>query len=702
MKNPTVRTALAVVCVVVITVCAILILGRVVGRARVADLTQHRLYTLSKGTRSILKKVNQPIQLKLYYSRVAARKGPEQIRFWNNYYLYVRDLLHEYVDRSGGKLSLQIVDPRPYSEEEEEAIRYGVRHFQLSADEAFFFGMVATTELGKDEVIEFFEPDRQEFVEYDVSKLLVALMQREKRKIGVIASVPIMGTDMSPYMMQMLRMQGRQPEKPWTVVGHIDQTYETEKIEIQDDDPKVPDDVDFLMVVHPKRLDEKTQFAIDQYVMRGGKALVFVDPHCLQDRPMMRQPQMQMQHKAASDLNDLLETWGVRLEPERIAVDRTMAVPVPLRPNASPQKFPPYLSLGADHMSRDDVITASLHTLRMLYAGALTKVDGAGTEVRPLLQTSAVGSTWKPSGPFELQFPDPETINKAVTDGTEPVMLACVVTGKFKTNFPNGFEVEVKDDDKKDDEPGDEGEAGAKGEPEKPAAKPDTAKPADKAEGEAGKDEEPKDEKDEPAEPEEPKTRRIEPVTESAEGATVVVVADVDMLSDMLAYERSFFGMAISGDNAAFVFNTLDYLSGSEDLIGIRSRGRYSRPFKVVDAIEQEADKATAAEVKTINEKIEKYEKDLRELRGQAAGQDDVKLIQKTAMEKADKIEAEIRAAKKELRHLQAKRRVKVEALGFVLEILNLTVAPGLILGIAVALALVRWLQARKYAARRT
>ena len=105
MKNPTVRTALAVVCVVVITVCAILILGRVVGRARVADLTQHRLYTLSKGTRSILKKVNQPIQLKLYYSRVAARKGPEQIRFWNNYYLYVRDLLHEYVDRSGGKLS---------------------------------------------------------------------------------------------------------------------------------------------------------------------------------------------------------------------------------------------------------------------------------------------------------------------------------------------------------------------------------------------------------------------------------------------------------------------------------------------------------------------------------------------------------------------------------------------------------------------
>ena len=196
--------------------------------------------------------------------------------------------------------------------------------------------------------------------------------------------------------------------------------------------------------------------------------------------------------------------------------------------------------------------------------------------------------------------------------------------------------------------------------------------------------------------------RKIEPVTEAAEGATVVVVADVDMLTDMLAYERSFFGMALSGDNASFVFNTLDYLSGSEDLIGIRSRGRYSRPFKVVDAIEQEADQATATEVKAINDKIEKFEKDLGDLRGQAANKRDFKLIQKTAVEKAEKIEAEIRSAKKELRRLQAKRREKVEALALKVKLLNLAVAPAAILIIAVALAFVRWIRAKHYAARRT
>jgi len=719
MRNATFRTALAVIAVLLITVCGILIVGRVVGRARLADLTHDNLYTLSKGTRSVLKKLNQPVHLTLYYSRAAARKGPEQIRYWNNYFLYVRDLLNEYVDRAGGKITLAITDPRPYSEAEEEALRYGVKRFQLSQDEAFFFGLVASTELGKDEVIEFFNPDRQEFVEYDVAKLLVSLMQREKKKIGVIANVPIMGTDMSPYMMQMLRMQGRQPERPWTIVGHIQQNYEMAKVEIQDDDPVIEDDIDFLMVVHPKDLDEKTQFAIDQYVMRGGKAMLFVDPHCLQDRPMTQQPQMRMQHRANSSLNDLTEAWGVRLEPDKIAVDRTLAVPVPLRPNASPVKFPPYLALTGDNVSKEEVVTANLHTMRMLYPGALTKIDGTGTEVRALVQTSELGTTWKPSSPFELQFPDPDTINKAITDGTEPIMLACIITGKFKTNFPDGFEVEVKEDEQEGDDEdkadGDEGEAGKKGEPAKPttakpaakpataapaakpataapAAKPTTATPADKP-GTAAPAEKADDE---PAEPEK-KMRRIEPVTEAAEGATVIVVADVDLLTDMLAYQNAFFGMAPSGDNSAFVFNTLDYLAGSDDLISIRSRGRYSRPFEVVDEIEREA----ATEIKQINEQIEKYETELKELGG-AATEENIQLIQTAALEKRRAIEAKIREANKGLRRLQAKRREKVEALGFRLQMLNLTVAPLAILAIALALAIIRWAQAKHYAARRT
>jgi ABC-2 type transport system permease protein len=720
--NATLRTALAVVCIVTITVCAILCLGRLAGRARVADLTQHRLYTLSEGTRNILGKVNQPIRLTLYYSRTAARKGPEQIRFWNNYYLYVRDLLDEFVDRAGGKLTLEVVDPRPFSDEEEAALRDNVRRFQLSPDEAFFFGLVASTELGKSEALPFFEPDRQEFVEYDVAKLLVSLMQRKQRTIGVIAGISLLGTDQSPYMMQMLRMQGRQPESPWTLVEHLRKQYEVRKIDVAGTapdapkEPAIPGDIDFLLIVHPKGLDEKTRFAIDQYVMKGGKAMVFVDPHCLQDRPPTPDMQMQMQYQASSDLNDLLEAWGVRMEPGQIAVDRTLGVRVSLRPNQAPERFPAYLQLGDDQMNRKEVITSDLHTIRLLYPGVLSKVDGRGADVRPLLLTSPVGNTWKPAGPFELQFPDPATIRKAVTDGSKPLMLACLVSGKLKTRFPDGIEIEVdapaeppagiKPEKKADATPeakkeGEKGEAGGTGEAAKPAAKeeapPDGKKPPD-ASGDA-KDGTPAVPAAAPAAPKKVK-KRLVPVTEAASGATVVVVADVDLLTDMVAYERSFFGMALNGDNASFVFNALDYLSGSEDLIALRSRGRYGRPFKVVDAIEQESEKATADKVNAINDTIKKYQEDLDKLGGSTSDKD-VRLIQSEALEKRRAIEGQIREANMQLRKLQAARREKVEALGLWLKTVNITAAPAVILVIAIALAMVRWLRAKRYAARR-
>jgi len=713
--NTTLRTALAVICILVITVCASLVFGRLVGRTRVADLTEHRLYTLSEGTRSILGKINQPITLKLYYSRTSAQDGPEHIRFWNNYYLYVRDLLDEFVDRSGGKLKLEVIDPRPNTDEEDDAREYGVSRFQLNPEDSFFFGLVATTEFGKDETIKFFEPDRQEFVEYDVAKILVSLMQREKRKIGVIAGAPILGTDMSPYMMQMMRMQGRQPEGPWTIVSHIRSQYEMEKVDLgggpppgpgappppdPKGEPKIPEDIDFLMIVHPKNLDERTRYAIDQYIMKGGKAMVFVDPHCIQDRPAMPNPQMQMQHKANSDLNSLLEKWGVRMEPGQIAVDRNLGVRVSLRPNQPPERFPAYLQLGSDEVNTKEVVTADLDTIRLLFPGALTKLDGATTDIQPLLETSKTGNTWKPESPFELQMPDPAAINKKVTDGTKPLMLACLITGNLKTAFPDGIEIEVDappaEEEKPAEEPekpaGEKGEAGTKGEAKDEAPKKDEAKKDDT------EDAEKKEEKKDAA----PKKirHRTKPVTEAASGAAVIVVADVDLLTDMLAYERAFFGMALSGDNASFVFNCLDYLSGSEDLIAVRSRGRYQRPFKVFDEIEKDAEKATGKEVKAIQEKIKKFEEDLEKLGKEAEGKEDIGLLQSEALQKRQDLESQLRDARKQIRKLQAGRREKIEALEAGIKWLNFG-WPLIILVIGTVLALIRWVRAKQYAARR-
>ena len=223
--NRTHRTILAVLFIGVITVCAILMAEKVFARAR-ADLTERRDYTLSQGTRNILAGLNQTVRLKLYYARVAAMKGPEQIRFYNNYYLYVRSLLEEYVRLSQGKLILSIFDPRPYSDEEEEALNHGLTRIPMLDDESFFFGLVAQTELGKEKAIPFFQHDRQVFVEYDVSRLISDVTRREKKKVGVLSSLPVTGGDMSPYMMQMMQMQGRMPEQPWTIVTHLKDQYE--------------------------------------------------------------------------------------------------------------------------------------------------------------------------------------------------------------------------------------------------------------------------------------------------------------------------------------------------------------------------------------------------------------------------------------------------------------------------------------------
>ena len=650
------QTILAVVCIVIITLCAALVVRKAVGRSRI-DLTARNLYTLSEGTRNILGKLGQPTRLTLYYSRVAAMKGPEDIRYYNNYYIYVRDLLDEYVNLARGQLTLSISDPRPYTEEEEEAIRHGVQRFPLSENENFFFGLVAVTELGKEKVIPFFEPQRQEFVEYDISKLISSVTRRDNKKVGVLSSLPVMGNDLSPYMMQMLRMQGRTPDKPWTIIEHLREEYEV--VSVTADTDSVESDMDFLMVVHPKELPEKTLFAIDQYVMKGGKLLAFVDPHCLSDLPTRdpRSPYVSMDAKSSSDLNKLLHAWGVKLERDLIAGDRALALKASLRPGGPIAPVVTALDLNENCVNTEEVLTADLHSLRMLFPGVLEKVDGTQTTVTPLLTTTKTGGTWRPGSPFELRMPDPEVIRRAMEQASEPVMLACRISGKLKTNFPDGLTLE---------EGTGEIAAGSGDESEK----------------------------------EERKTAKIEAIKEASPDAAVLVFADVDMISDIVAYTDTFFGLAEIGDNASVVFNALDFLGGSSDLISIRSRGRFSRPFVVVDEIEAQAEKETATEVEAIRKRIAEYREDLQELAARGSGED-VKLIRNTVLAKRKKIEEEMRKAETQLRKLNAVKLEKIEALKASLLTHNIVWAPTAVLLIAIVLAAVRAIKAKRYAARR-
>ena len=294
--NRTIRAILGAVLILIIAFSGITICQNVGGRLKV-DITDQGLYTLSDGTKAILGKLNQPIKAKLYYAKTAAMKAPDQIQYFNNYYEFVRALMEEYVAVSHGKVELELIDPRPFSDEEEQAIRHGLQRFPITQEETFFFGLVVQTQFGVDKVIPFFSPDRHNFVEYDISFLIDTAITKQKKKIGVMSSLPVMGQDASDYMTRMMQMQGQQPEPPWTIVQQLRNKYEVETVAT---DVNEVNDVDILIVVHPKDLPERTQFAIDQFVLKGGRTIVCVDPHCISDRPQRNPMQMTVQNQNSS------------------------------------------------------------------------------------------------------------------------------------------------------------------------------------------------------------------------------------------------------------------------------------------------------------------------------------------------------------------------------------------------------------------
>jgi len=300
--NRTMRAIIGAVFILVIAFSAISICQNI-GKSLAVDITQQKLYTLSDGTKAILAKLNQPISLQLYYAKTAALKGPDQIRYFNNYYEFVRALLEQYATQAKGMIDLKIIDPRPYSEDEVQALRYGLQRFSITEEENFFFGLVAQTQFGVEKVIPFFSPDRQNFVEYDISYLIDTAITRQKTRVGIMSSLPVMGEDVTGYMAQMMRMQGQQPQPPWTFVEQLRKKYEVTEVPTDVNDIN---DIDILLVIHPKDLPEQSLFAIDQFVLKGGRTIICVDPHCIVDRPSAMTMQMRMSHKQSSDLNVLL------------------------------------------------------------------------------------------------------------------------------------------------------------------------------------------------------------------------------------------------------------------------------------------------------------------------------------------------------------------------------------------------------------
>ncbi len=635
---------IGVIFVLVITFSAISICQDVGKRAKV-DVTGPKFYTLSAGTKAILAKLNQPITLKLYYSKTAAMKGPDQVKFYNNYYDFVRSFLDEYVAAAKGMVKPEIIDPRPFSEDEMQAIQYGLKKFPITEEENFFFGLVCQTQFGVEKTIPFFTPDRQGFVEYDISRLIDLAITRQKKTIGVLSSLPVMG-EASDYMAQMMQVQGQQPKVQWVIIQHLKQQYEVKEIPADANDIN---GIDILLVIHPKKLPEETQFAIDQFILKGGRAIICVDPYCFADQqdPVVAQYGFASQ---GSNLKKLLNTWGLDMPEMTFAGDRKLAIVAQPARDRRPESIIGFLNLTPpDCFNRDNVVTSQLNSVRVLFGGVFNEVNSPGkVERTPLVTTTAKGNAFTVASLMDIQVLLPQELMKQFTDGNKPAVLGYMVTGRLKSSFPDGINVNEKVNPK------------------------DLSSPPKPAE-------------------------HITGLKEASVDCAVVVFADVDFISDAMAYQSNpIFGTIIIGDNSALLMNAIDELSGSSELISVRSRGSMRRPFTVVEKIEKKAEFETAGEVEQLNQEIAGFEEELKKLIT-SQNEQEKQIIGSSIVQKIKDLELKKINARNKLRKVNMKKREQIERLGNILRAFNMLAAPAVILLVAITLGIKRSIMKRHY-----
>jgi ABC-type uncharacterized transport system involved in gliding motility auxiliary subunit len=544
------------VLVLVIFLAFNVLAGAVLTRGRI-DLTQDKLYTVSEGTRNILENLDEDVTLRFYFSKSRAE---ERFAGFAPYAARVRDLLEEYVAKSNGKLRLEVADPEPFSDTEVRAASFGLRGIPInSAQEMFYFGLAGTNSTDQEVVIPFFSPDREESLEYDLTKLVYSLANTKKKVIGVITSVPMDGNPMA----QMLNPRAP-PQEPWMALEYLREGFEVKMI--QPSVETLEKDLDVIVLVHPQNLSPSLTYAIDQFVLGGGKVLAFIDPY-FEQQDVPRDPQNPMASMMAdrsSSLGALGDAWGIEMSKDDIAADKELALRLTMQ--GQPVDYVVYLGLTEDKDSFDktDFSVGELKSVNLATPGVLRKKDGATTTITPLMQTTK-SSMRVPKSKIQFQ-PSPSDLLATFQSGGERLMVAARISGNAMTAFPQG----------------------------KPKGPNESEPPA-------------------PLLPE-------AQILESKGPINVIVVADADMVGDgFWVRVQNFLGNRIPmsfADNGAFIVNAVDNLSGSNDLISLRSRGRSQRPFDKVVELRREAEGKFRQKEKDLQTKLQEANKRLEELLG--------------------------------------------------------------------------------------
>lgn len=606
-----------------ITLLAILIAATIIlDKARLRkDFTGDQLYTLSDGTKTVLHKLTEDVTLKLFFSSSL----PEVPPYLKNYAQEVEDLLQEYARESGGRIVVEKYDPKPDSDSEEWAQRYGISGQPLDMfGSPVYFGLVAA--MGSTEaVIPSLDPQTEELLEYNITRMIYRIAHPEKPVVGVISSLPVMGQKAPPFAMPG---QPRPPTAaPWLIFQDMANDYNLR--EIPPTAATIDDDVKALIIVHPKDFSETILYAIDQFVLRGGRVLALVDPICVTDMEASGPSPFGMP-RASSDLMPLFAAWGVTYASDKVTADLAAASRIRVAEDRV-EDSPVWLTLGAKNANRKDILTSPLESMMLPFCGALSAESSKELTVTPLILSSENSCT---VNSMTAQFGG-QALRGAFKSGGVPLSLALRLTGTFKTAFPNGKPKEAPD-------------------PENPEAKPP------------------------------------EPAGASAPGlqqgqSTVILVADVDMIFDRFCVqELNFLGAKAQqplNDNLTFFVNALEQVAGSSDLIGIRSRGRFGRPFDRVQALQAKAMGVWQEKEKYLEEELKQTQEQLREMQTAKDKNQRLILSEQRRQALASFREKEIQI-KKELKDVRKNLRSDIERLGVAVKVANIALVP-LLVGLA-------------------
>ena len=589
------------------------------------DLTENNLYTLNPGTFTVLETIKEPITLRLFFSDKLSR----DIAPMREYGQRVKELIEEYVVRSNGMIRLERVDPEPFTDNEDLAILYGLQGMQISqAGEKFYFGLVATNSTDDISIIPFFEQNRETYLEYDISRIVNDLANPKKKKLGLISSLPINGGLAYPDA------PATEYVPPWEIYNRLGEVFDI--ITIPTETSSIPQDIDLLMVVHPKDFKNLTKYAIDQFVLTGKGAIFFVDPYSEVERNALPIEQRRT-YIPGSNLNTLFSNYGAYIEPGMIVGDRISGrkVTIGRSQNSRVITYVLWLALTKDLMNPNNLITNELESILTNTPGGIIRSKDAKSKFE-ILYSSNSDSMFIER--FKIQFrPDPTLLLSEFQSDQANKNLAVSLTGEFNSAYIDGPPLT------------DEGES---------FINKNHIKQTDKG--------------------------------------NILIFADTDMLSNSIwTQKQDNFGKETFtpiADNGSLVMNAVEYLAGGGELIALRTRGTSMRPFIIVEELQKKAETEYRETEKSLQNDLTLTENKLRDLQRGAsiATQDGAPILSKEQADTLQNFKDQIINIRKKLRDVQRDLRVDIEKLGLMLKLYNIWVTPILVAISAVIVFLMR------------